>query len=145
MWACHWSLCSFMSGVTQTTAQAPPAASTSTSTPQVTSLPPDMSGKKAVRGWMTKLHGMPASYELNEEEVGRGGWAACMNALQQSWFGSSVVHTFGGDRGHEPRLVLRVCSSQSLCCVHLRVSSTTCLQSCAAGAAAVVRPGVGVQ
>ncbi|KAI7845155.1 hypothetical protein COHA_001200 [Chlorella ohadii] len=36
---------------------------------KVTSLPPDMSGKKAVRGWMTKLHGMPASYELNEEEV----------------------------------------------------------------------------
>ena len=31
-----------------------------------------MAGKKAVRGWMTKLHGMPASYELNEEEV-RGG------------------------------------------------------------------------
>lgn len=36
---------------------------------QVTTLPPDMAGKKAVRGWMSKLHGMPASYELNEDEV----------------------------------------------------------------------------
>lgn len=36
---------------------------------QVTSLPPDMAGKKAVRGWMTRLHGMPASHELGEEDV----------------------------------------------------------------------------
>lgn len=36
---------------------------------KVTTLPPDMAGKKAVRGWMSKLHGMPASYELNEDEV----------------------------------------------------------------------------
>lgn len=28
-----------------------------------------MAGKKAVRGWMSKLHGMPASYELKEDEV----------------------------------------------------------------------------
>ena len=28
-----------------------------------------MTGKKAVRGWMTKLHGMPASHELGEEDV----------------------------------------------------------------------------
>jgi len=36
---------------------------------QVTTLPPDLAGKKAVRSWMSKLHGMPASYELKEEEV----------------------------------------------------------------------------
>lgn len=36
---------------------------------KVTTLPPDMAGKKAVRGWMSKLHGMPASYELKEDEV----------------------------------------------------------------------------
>lgn len=28
-----------------------------------------MAGKQSVRGWMTKLHGMAASYELSEEEV----------------------------------------------------------------------------
>ena len=37
--------------------------------PQVTSLPPDMTGKQSVRSWMSKLHGMPASHELKEDDV----------------------------------------------------------------------------
>ena len=28
-----------------------------------------MAGKESVRGWMRKLHGMAASYELKEDEV----------------------------------------------------------------------------
>ena len=36
---------------------------------QVSTLPPDMAGKAKARAWMSKLHGMPASYELSEDEV----------------------------------------------------------------------------
>ena len=36
---------------------------------QVSTLPPDMAGKQTTRSWMSKLHGMPASYELTESEV----------------------------------------------------------------------------
>lgn len=28
-----------------------------------------MAGKASVRSWMSRLHGMPASYELKEDEV----------------------------------------------------------------------------
>jgi len=42
---------------------------------QVPGLPPTMVGKQKVKEWMTKLHGMAASYQLNEEEVG----AACLS------------------------------------------------------------------
>lgn len=36
---------------------------------KVSTLPPDMAGKKAARNWMSKLHALPASYELKEDEV----------------------------------------------------------------------------
>ncbi|EFN54809.1 hypothetical protein CHLNCDRAFT_134799 [Chlorella variabilis] len=36
---------------------------------KVSTLPPDMNGKKSVRSWMSKLHGMPASHELKDDDV----------------------------------------------------------------------------
>ena len=36
---------------------------------KVQNLPPDQPGRQKVKGWMSKLHSMPASYELNEAEV----------------------------------------------------------------------------
>ncbi|PSC72086.1 vacuolar sorting-associated 28-like protein 2-like [Micractinium conductrix] len=36
---------------------------------KVSTLPPDISGRKNIRGWQTKLYTMPASYELGGEEV----------------------------------------------------------------------------
>lgn len=36
---------------------------------QVSTLPADMNGKKTVRAWMTKLHLLPASHELNDADV----------------------------------------------------------------------------
>ncbi|GAB4818989.1 hypothetical protein N2152v2_006035 [Parachlorella kessleri] len=36
---------------------------------RVPGLPPTMVGKQKAKEWMTKLHGMAASYQLNEEEV----------------------------------------------------------------------------
>lgn len=35
----------------------------------VPNLPPDAGGKAKARAWFSKLHGMPASYELQEGEV----------------------------------------------------------------------------
>ncbi|KAI3438157.1 hypothetical protein D9Q98_000595 [Chlorella vulgaris] len=36
---------------------------------KVSTLPADMNGKKTVRAWMTKLHLLPASHELNDADV----------------------------------------------------------------------------
>ncbi len=36
---------------------------------QVTQLPPQLTGKVKTKEWMAKLHGMPASKKLSEDDV----------------------------------------------------------------------------
>lgn len=36
---------------------------------QVPTLPPDLPGRLKLKAWVSKLHGLPASYELDEGEA----------------------------------------------------------------------------
>lgn len=35
----------------------------------MTNLPPSLPGKEKVKGWVSKLHSLPASHELGESDV----------------------------------------------------------------------------